>query len=107
MKYIITETQYNLLTESLSIEVRRRLPHKNLMNDMEYSILDEMIDVCEYSDMGEFISDSCDSLVELYDNYFEQELDYNLRPEDKDSLYLYFVDFFGDFLVKYYNNKCA
>jgi len=107
MKYIITESQYNLLTESPSIEVRRRFPYKNLMNDMEYGILDEIIDVCEYDDMGHFIEDSCDSLVHLYDNYFEQELDYTLTPKDKDSLYFYFVDFFKDFLIKYHKNKCV
>ena len=42
MKYIITESQYVLLSESLSPEVRRRLPFKNMMNDLEYGILDEI-----------------------------------------------------------------
>ena len=107
MKYVITESQYVLLTESLSPEVRRRLPFKNMMNDMEYGILDEIIVPCEYDGIGDFIEDACDSLVGLYDNYFEQELDYTLTPKDKDSLYFYFVDFFSDFLIKYYKNKCA
>jgi hypothetical protein len=106
MKYIITETQYSLLTESLSLNVRRRLPFKNLMNDMEWGVLDD-IEVCNYDDIGEFIGDACDSLVNLYDDYFSQELNYDLQSKDKDSLYYYFVDYFGDFLVKYYKNMCA
>jgi hypothetical protein len=97
MKYIITESQYVLLSESLSPEVRRRLPFKNMMNDLEYGILDEM-DVCEYDDIGEFVSNACDSLVDF---------DYVLKPEEKDSLYYYFVDKFGNYLVKYHKNKCA
>jgi hypothetical protein len=107
MKYIITETQYNLLTESLPLEIRRRFPHKNLMNDMEYGILDEIVAPCDYEDIGYFIEDACDSLVEMYDNYFEIELDYTLTPKDRDSLYYYFVDFFRGFLIKYYKNKCV
>ena len=106
MKYIITESQYSLLTESLSLNVRRRLPFKNLMNDMEWGVLDD-IEVCNYDDIGEFIGDACDSLVNLYDDYFSQELNYDLQSKDKDSLYYYFVDYFGDFLVKYYKNMCA
>ena len=106
MKYIITESQYVLLTESLSPEVRRRLPFKNMMNDLEWGILDDM-KVCNYDDVGEFIGDACDSLVNMYDDYFEQELNYTLNPEDKDSLYNYFVDKFGDYLVKYHKKMCA
>lgn len=106
MKYIITESQYNLLTESLSPEVRRRLPFQNLMNDMEWGILDEM-DVCEYGDIQYFIEDACDSLVEMYHDYFVNDFDYVLTPKDKDSLYNYFVDKFGDYLVKYHKNRCA
>jgi hypothetical protein len=106
MKYVITESQYVLLTESLSPEVRRRLPFKNMMNDLEWGILDEM-DICEYGDIQYFIEDACDSLVNMYDDYFEQELNYTLKPKDKDSLYNYFVDKFGDYLVKYYKKMCA
>ena len=106
MKYIITESQYVLLSESLSPEVRRRLPFKNMMNDLEYGILDEM-DVCEYDDIGEFVSNACDSLVEMYHDYFVNDFDYVLKPEEKDSLYYYFVDKFVNYLVKYHKNKCA
>jgi hypothetical protein len=106
MKYIITESQYSLLTESLPPEVRRRLPFKNLMNDMEWGILDDM-KVCNYDDVGEFIGDACDSLVEMYHDYFVNDFDYVLQPKEKDALYHYFVDNFRDYLVKYYKNMCA
>jgi hypothetical protein len=106
MKYIITESQYNLLSESLSINVRRRFPFKNLMNDLEWGILDEL-NTCEYDDINEFVSNACDSLVELYHDYFVNDFDYVLKPKDRDSLYNYFVNKFGNYLVKYYKNKCA
>jgi hypothetical protein len=106
MKYVITESQYALLTESLSPEVRRRLPFKNMMNHLEWGILDEM-DICEYNDIGEFVSNACDSLVEMYGDYLVNDFDYVLEPKDRDSLYYYFVDRFGDYLVKYHKNKCA
>lgn len=110
MKYIITESQYVLLSESLSPEVRRRLPFKNMMNDLEYGILDEM-DVCgDYDGIGDFIGDACDMLVEMYHDYFVNDFDYVLKPKDKDSLYNYFVDKFGNYLEKYFKdrkNKCS
>ena len=105
MKYIITESQYKLLTEDLSVEVRRRLPFKNLLNDLEWGILDEM-DPCEYGDIEYFIEDACDSLVEMCQDYFSNDFDFVLTPKDKDSLYNYFVDKFGKYLVEYYNKSC-
>lgn len=105
MKYIITESQYNLLTESLSPEVRRRLPFQNLMNDMEYGVLDSM-NPCEYEDVGEYISDACDSMVEMMDDYFMDEIKYVLQPKEKDSLYYFFVDYFRKFLINYRKTNC-
>lgn len=105
MKYIITESQYVLLSESLSPEVRRRLPFKNMMNDLEYGILDEM-DVCgDYDGIGDFIGDACDMLVEMYQDYFVNDFDYVLEPKDSDSLYYYFVDKFGNYLEKYFKDR--
>jgi len=110
MKYIITESQYVLLSESLSPEVRRRLPFQNMKNDMEWGILDEM-DICgDYDGVGDFIGDACDSLVEMYHDYFVNDFDYVLKPKDKDSLYYYFVDKFGNYMEKYFKdrkNKCS
>jgi hypothetical protein len=106
MKYIITESQYNLLTESLSPEVRRRLPYKNLINDMEWAILDSM-NPCDYEDIGEYISNACDSLVEMYYDYFVNEFNYVLQPKEKDSLYYFFVDYFKKFLINYRKTHCT
>jgi hypothetical protein len=110
MKYIITESQYVLLSESLSPEVRRRLPFQNMKNDMEWGILDEM-DICgDYDGVGDFIGEACDSLVEMYHDYFVNDFDYVLKPKDKDSLYYYFVDKFGNYIEKYFKdrkNKCS
>ena len=106
MKYIITESQYNLLTESLSPEVRRRLPFQNLMNDMEWGVLDSM-NPCDYEDIGEYISNACDSLVEMTEDYFMNEFHYVLEPREKDSLYYFFVVYFTKFLLDYRKKICA
>jgi len=106
MKYIITESQYVLLSESLSPEVRRRLPFKNMMNDLEWGILDDM-NPCDFHTIGDFVSEACDMLAEMYDVYFVNDFDLNISPKDRDSLYYYFMDKFGNYLVKYHKNKCA
>jgi hypothetical protein len=106
MRYIITESQYKLLSEDLSVEVRRRFPFQNLKNDMEWGILDEM-NPCDFDDIGEFVASACDELREMYSIYFINEFDKVISPKDSDSLYYYLVDKFGDYLVKYYKNKCA
>jgi hypothetical protein len=106
MRYIITESQYKLLSEDLSVEVRRRFPFQNLKNDMEWGILDEM-SPCDFDNIGEFVASACDELMEMYSIYFINEFDKVISPKDSDSLYYYLVDKFGDYLVKYYKNKCA
>ena len=107
MKYIITESQYNLLTEGLSVGLRRRLPFKNMMNDLEWGVLDEMYNICEYNSIGDFIADACNNLVELYSDYFINNFDETMSSKDRDTLYYYLVDEFGEYLVKYHKNKCT
>lgn len=105
MKYIITESQYKLLTEDLSIDIRRRLPFKNMMNDLEWSILEGM-SPCEYDDIGEFVSHACDEMVNLYDDYFRYEHNKDMSPKDRDSLYYFFVDKFDKYLIDYHKKMC-
>jgi hypothetical protein len=106
MRYIITESQYKLLNENLSSEFRRRLPFENMMNDLEWGVLDDMSNICDYNSIGDFVSDACDNLVELSSDYFSNEYGKTMSPKDKDTLYYYFVDKFGKYLVKYYNTRC-
>jgi hypothetical protein len=73
---------------------------------MEWGILDEM-SPCDFNNIGEFVASACDELMEMYSIYFINEFDKVISPKDRDSLYYYLVDKFGDYLVKYYKNKCA
>lgn len=106
MKYIITESQYKLLTEELSVGVRRRIPFENLINDLEWGVLEHM-SPCEYNEIGDFIADACDGMVDLFADYSIDEYKKNLTPKDRDSLYHFFVDKFGDYLIKYHKQMCV
>jgi hypothetical protein len=90
------------LFESLSPYIRRRLSYDDLRKNIDH-IVDYTAAPAWFSQSHEFVAEVCDILV----NYLVE--DFNLEdvisPSDKDELYNYFVDTFGSFLVRYYNEK--
>jgi hypothetical protein len=113
MKYIVTESQYNLLVESLdknfrvtdftSRFVRRLVPMlKTVKDDLEWGVLDE-INPCEFT-QGEFVAEACDMLKDIY---IDSIYDIKVSPKDQDALYYYFVDRFSSYLNKVYHQRCA
>jgi hypothetical protein len=113
MKYIVTESQYNLLVESLDKNfrvtdftprfVRRLVPMlKTVKDDLEWGVLDE-INPCEFS-AGEFVAEACDMLKDIY---IDSIYDIKVSPKDQDALYYYFVDRFSSYLHKVYYHRCA
>jgi hypothetical protein len=111
MKYIVTESQYKLLIESdsnekgMSSKLRRRLAGSILhaKDDLEWYVDDEM-DPCQYSSVGDFVAEACDFLKDLY---IDNIRDFKVSPKDNDALYHYFVDNYGSLLYKIYHRRCA
>jgi len=111
MKYIVTESQYKLLMESdsnekgMSSKLRRRLAGSILhaKDDLEWYVDDEM-DPCQYSSVGDFVAEACDFLKDLY---IDNIRDFKVSPKDNDALYYYFVDNYGSLLYKIYHRRCA
>jgi len=113
MKYIVTESQYSLIVESLgkhfrknnftSRFVRRLVPMlKTVQDDLEWGVLDEL-NPCEFS-KGEFVAEACDMLKDIY---IDSIYDIKVSPKDQDALYYYFVDRFSSYLNRVYNHRCA
>jgi hypothetical protein len=111
MKYIVTESQLKLLIEDnseetgMSLRLRRRLADslKYTKQDLEWYVDDEM-DPCQYSSVGEFIAEACDYLKDLY---LDNIRDIKVSPQDKDALYHYFVDNYGSLLYKIHSRRCV
>jgi len=111
MKYIVTESQYKLLMESapnekgMSIKLRRRLANsiQHAKDDLEWYVDDEM-DPCQYSSVGDFVAEACDFLKDLY---IDNIRDFKVSPKDNDVLYHYFVDNYGSLLYKIYHKRCT
>jgi hypothetical protein len=114
MKYIVTESQYNLLVESLDKHfrvrdftprfVRRLIPMlKTVQDDLDWGVIDE-INPCDFSSVGEFVAEACDMLKDIY---IDSIYDIKVSPKDQDVLYYYFVDRFSPYLHKVYNQRCA
>ena len=114
MKYIVTESQYNLIVESLdklfSLRgftprfVRRLVPMlKTVQDDLDWGVIDE-IDPCQFSYVGEFIEESCDMLTDIY---IDSINDMVVDNKDKDELYYYFLHRFSPYLHKVYHQRCA
>lgn len=107
MKYVITESQYRTaLMESLPSYIRRRLNpegSKHLLDNLtEYDI-----PPCSYDDVGEFVSVLCDILTDIFFDDISTETPVKVKPKDKDYVYNYFVDLFGNYLVNIHKTNCS
>ncbi len=101
MKYIITESQYEMiLKEDISTHLRRRL-HFDMMEEDMQNIIEYELLPCEFRTPSEFVSEACDLLAQRYAE------DLTLSSKDNDGLYLFLVDLFGKHLVKIYNKECS
>ena len=85
MKILITERQKNLLTETMSAALRRRLSPENIKDHID-SIVNYDIDVCEWEDVGECISDVGDMVVQSIE--FDM-LEFAIQPFALPSLETY------------------
>ena len=103
MKYIITERQYKILSESLPVRLRRRLTIENLKDDLDWIVSDE-IDASDYKYPGVFIAEVCDFLKNMIIENFENESDVKISNSDKDQIFYYLVDTFENDLIQYHHN---
>jgi hypothetical protein len=92
-----------VINESMPLKFRRRLSLEGMIDDVD-SLIYEW-DACQYSSVGNFISDACDALK---DNYiYDFLMDDDVTPKENDNLYYALVDMFGEYLSKVYYNKCG
>jgi|688.fasta_scaffold1744028_2 hypothetical protein len=108
MKYIITESQYEMiLKEDISTHLRRRL-HFDMMEEDMQNIIEYELLPCEFRTPSEFVSEACDLLAQKYiEELTLTGRSRSLSGKDSDSLYLFLVDLFGKHLVKIYNKECS
>ena len=88
------------LLETISPYLRRRLSFEDMIQDID-NLVDYELNPCEFSNIGDFVADACDMLV---NNYVEE---LKVSPKEKDDLFTYFVDLFGKHLAKVYKQRCV
>jgi hypothetical protein len=88
------------LNETISPYLRRRLSFDSMKDNID-SIVDYELNPCGFSDIGDFIAETCDMLSY---NCLE---DIQVSPKDKDGFYVAMVDLFGEYLVKIYKERCV
>ena len=104
MKILITERQKNLLTETMSAALRRRLSPENIKDHID-SIVNYDIDVCEWEDVGECISDVGDMVVQSIElDMLEAEIE--MSSKEKDMLWHYVIDNYGSYIRNLYISEC-
>jgi hypothetical protein len=89
------------LRESLSPSVRRRLSFDEYKESLD-NLMEDSLNPCSFDNVGEFISEVCDIMV--YN--LVEDLGEEVSPRDKDNLYYYFVDTFGEYIANYYKKEC-
>ena len=109
MKYIITETQYKLLTESIPLGLKRRLSDENVekfvnLAEQEFPTLcSDFSDEFEYGDA--VINSASDGLLMSDDAFFDT------LGDNYDDLHEFVRDYikqkFGEYLLNIYRVTCA
>jgi hypothetical protein len=94
------------ITESMSPHVRRRLDFDVLKQEIN-NIVDYEINVSCDSPVGEFIGEACDMLNERVLDDIVASTRVKVSLKEKDELYFYLVDTFGNYLAKKYKVRCA
>lgn len=108
MKYLITESQYNLLVESMTLCLKRRLNTNNFERFIFKAEMD-FPQLC-YDFRDEF--DYADAVIgrAADDFLMEDESFFDSLGESYDDIHEYVVDFakehFGDYLLEVYQSTC-
>jgi hypothetical protein len=104
MNILITERQKNLLTETMSAALRRRLSPENIKDHID-SIVNYDIDVCEWEDVGECISDVGDMVVHSIELDM-LEVENEISSKEKDMLWHHVIDNYGSYIKNLYVLEC-
>jgi hypothetical protein len=94
------------ILESMSPHVRRRLSFDILKQEID-SIVDYELHVCRFPNAGEFIGEVCDMLNERILDDIVVSTRVKVSLKEKDELYFYLVDTFGNYLGKKYKVRCT
>ena len=94
------------ILETLSPQIRRRLSNLSLSQEIDNIIDYEIGNPCNISPTSEFVAEVCDMLVQNIMSWLDDEHNFGLTPKDKDTLYYYFVDTFGDNIYERYGKMC-
>lgn len=94
------------ILETLSPQIRRRLSNLNLSDEIDNIIDYEIGNPCDISPASEFVAEVCDMLVQNIMYWLDDEYNFGLTSKDKDTLYYYFVDTFGDNVYQRYSKMC-
>jgi len=91
---------------NLASHIRRRLNPEHLKHVLN-TIIEYDLSPCSYNDVGEFVSEICDTLKDVFLENISMEFPVEITPKDKDDVYYYFVNLFGDYLVKEHKKLCS
>ena len=90
----------------MSPHVRRRLDFDRLKQEID-NIVDYELHVCRFPNAGEFTSEVCDMVNERMLDDIVASTRFKVSLKEKDSLYFYLVDMFGEYLAKKYHMRCT
>ena len=109
MKYIITESQYNFLKESVvPVSIRRRATEKILKNYISKGEINFPTLCDDFDDKYEYM----DSVIDYAIDEFLEEIDTDILDKDYYSDVMDYLrnlcrNLFGEYLIDIYNQTCS
>ncbi len=103
MKIIISERHTNLLIETISTKLRRRLDPEYI-HDIAEDIIEYDINPCEWEVIDDFVVDFADLIVQNI--IIDANDDDEATSKEMDLLWHYVIDNFGGYIRNLYIREC-
>ena len=108
MKYIITESQFALLSEDIHTQMlKRRVTYENMEKYIQNAEMEFPMLCDDFNDEFEFADNVISSAVNSFFTVDEDDFFSNKYDEYHDVIFNICKDWFGDYLLEIYTSTCT
>jgi hypothetical protein len=108
MKYLITESQFELLSEDIHVQMlKRRVTYENMEKYIHKAEIEFPMLCDDFNDEFEYADNVISSAVNSFFTVDEDDFFSNKYDEYHDVIFNICKDWFGDYLLEIYTSTCT